>query len=200
MHPNIYLCLCVCVCYTRTYTYTIHLSVCVRTGRRCVCVHQCAMVMDRLCAHGLAGSCCGLGLKPETLHRASPSRRRGPRAASARRRSTRSTRRRGSMPTSARGTPRPSTCCTRYAPLAARRRALRRTRSAGLRCGAAGCGRRHRRCARACAHVQALALRGAMGVGTAARRGGSVHASEYIYVCASVCSTLSPTLSIYLCV
>ena len=29
-----------------------------------------------------------------------------------------------------------------------------------------------------CAHVQALALRGAMGVGTAARRGGSSHASE----------------------
>jgi hypothetical protein len=29
-----------------------------------------------------------------------------------------------------------------------------------------------------CAHVQALALRGAMGAGTAARRGGSVHVSE----------------------
>jgi hypothetical protein len=28
--------------------------------------------MDRLCAHALAGSCCGLGLKPETLTRASP--------------------------------------------------------------------------------------------------------------------------------
>ncbi len=28
--------------------------------------------MDRLCAHALAGSCCGLGLKPETLNRASP--------------------------------------------------------------------------------------------------------------------------------
>ena len=27
--------------------------------------------MDRLCAHALAGSCCGLGLKPETLSRAS---------------------------------------------------------------------------------------------------------------------------------
>ena len=35
-------------------------------------MHQCAMVIDRLCAHGLAGSCCGLGLKPETLSRASP--------------------------------------------------------------------------------------------------------------------------------
>jgi surface protein len=30
------------------------------------------MGMDRLCAHGLAGSCCGLGLQPETLNRASP--------------------------------------------------------------------------------------------------------------------------------
>ena len=30
------------------------------------------MGMDRLCAHAVAGSCCGLGLKPETRHRASP--------------------------------------------------------------------------------------------------------------------------------
>jgi hypothetical protein len=30
------------------------------------------MVMDRLCARALAGSCCGLGLEPETLNRASP--------------------------------------------------------------------------------------------------------------------------------
>ena len=29
-------------------------------------------VMDRLCAHESAGSCCGLGLKPEPRHRASP--------------------------------------------------------------------------------------------------------------------------------
>ena len=28
-------------------------------------------VMDRLCAHALAGSCCGLGLTPETRSRAS---------------------------------------------------------------------------------------------------------------------------------
>ncbi len=32
-----------------------------------------------MCARALAGSCCGLGPKPETLSRASPSRRRGPR-------------------------------------------------------------------------------------------------------------------------
>jgi surface protein len=43
----------------------------VRIGQRYVCVHQCAMGMDRLCAHALAGSCCGLGLHPETVNRAS---------------------------------------------------------------------------------------------------------------------------------
>jgi surface protein len=31
-----------------------------------------AMVMDRLCAHALAGSCCGLGRKSETRSSASP--------------------------------------------------------------------------------------------------------------------------------
>jgi hypothetical protein len=30
------------------------------------------MGMDRQCARALAGSCCGLGLNPETLNRASP--------------------------------------------------------------------------------------------------------------------------------
>jgi hypothetical protein len=73
MHPNIYVCVCVCLCvcvgvcacYTRMYTYIIHLFVYVRIGRGYVCVHQCAMVMDRLWAHALAGSCCGLGLNPK---------------------------------------------------------------------------------------------------------------------------------------
>jgi hypothetical protein len=103
------------------------------------------MAMDRLCAHALAGSRCGLGLKPETLNRASPSRRRGPRAASARRRSAR---RRRSTRTSARGTPRRSPRCTWYALLLARRRTLWRTRSAGLRCGTAiGVDRLRLRCA-----------------------------------------------------
>ncbi len=74
MYPNmhVYTYECVCVCVLHAYTYIIHLSVCVRIGRRYACVHQCAMVMDRLCAHGLAGSCCGLGLQPLTLNRASP--------------------------------------------------------------------------------------------------------------------------------
>ncbi len=58
MHPNI-------VYVLHAYTCLIHLSVNARIGRRYACVHQCAMVMDRLCAHALAGSCCGLGLIPK---------------------------------------------------------------------------------------------------------------------------------------
>jgi hypothetical protein len=54
----------VCVCVFHAYAYIIHLSVNVRIGRGYVCVHQCAMGMDRLCAHALAGSCCGLGRNP----------------------------------------------------------------------------------------------------------------------------------------
>ncbi len=57
MHPNIYICVCECVCVLHAYTYIMHLSVYVRIGRGYVCVHQCAMVMGRLCAHALAGLC-----------------------------------------------------------------------------------------------------------------------------------------------
>jgi hypothetical protein len=63
VYPNVNICVCVCVCYM--LTYSVHLSVYVRIGRGYVCVYQCAMVMDRLCAHALAGSCCGLGLNPK---------------------------------------------------------------------------------------------------------------------------------------
>jgi hypothetical protein len=63
MHPNLSIYMCGCVLHA--YTYIIHLSGYVRIGRRHVCVHQCAMGMDRLCAHALAGSCCGLGLNPK---------------------------------------------------------------------------------------------------------------------------------------
>ena len=72
MHPYIHTCVRACVRVLHAYTYVIHLSVYVRIGRGDVCVNQCAMGMDRLCAHASAGSCCGLGLQPETLHRASP--------------------------------------------------------------------------------------------------------------------------------
>jgi hypothetical protein len=124
-HASEYIYLFVCVCVFQAYTYMIHSFVCVRIGRRYVCVHQCAIGMDRLCAHALAGSCCGLGLQPETVR--ALARRRRPRAASAHRRSSR---RRRSTPTSARGTPCPSPTCPWYAPLPARRRALWLTRSA----------------------------------------------------------------------
>jgi surface protein len=153
------------------------------------------MVMDRLCAHALAGSCCGLGLQPETLNRASPC-------------------------------PSASTACgfgaqafyyasafnanigawntasvSNMELVCAARGPPARTTADALGRGSVLLGRL---CAAAppmrafCAHVQALALRGALGVGTAARRGGSVHAFEYIYVCASVCSALVHTVSIYL--
>ncbi len=62
MHPNIYIYECVFRTLHNPHTYIIHVSVYVRIGRGYVCEHQCAMGMDRLCAHALAGSCCGLGL------------------------------------------------------------------------------------------------------------------------------------------
>jgi hypothetical protein len=54
MHPNIYIYVCACVLHVYMYIH-INVSVYVRIGRGYVCVHQCAMVMDRLCAHALAG-------------------------------------------------------------------------------------------------------------------------------------------------
>jgi hypothetical protein len=185
------------VCAGYMLTYSIHLSVYVRIGRGYECVHQCAMVTDRLCARALAGSCCGLGLNPKPSTVRALARRRGLSAASARRRSTR---RRRSTPTSARGTPRGSPRCPMYAPLPARRRALWRMRSAGAAmqrgplCAAAPPMR---------ARVRTRAgtrLRGALGVGTAARRGGSMRVSEYrcIQMGACVCYAFIHTISIYL--
>ncbi len=157
VHVSIHICVYMCVCLLHAYTYIIHLSVCVRIGRGYACVHQCAMVMDRLCAHGLAGSCCGLGLKPETLNRASPC----PSAwtacgfgAQAFQSATAFNANIGAWNTAS------VTTLASVCAFSARRRALWRTRSAGLLCGAACCARRHRRCARACAHVQAVACAG----------------------------------------
>ncbi len=65
MHPNFYKYVFVCACVLHAYTYIIHVFVYSRIGRSNECVHQCAMVMDRLCAHALAGSCCGLALNPK---------------------------------------------------------------------------------------------------------------------------------------
>jgi hypothetical protein len=157
MYVNEYIHMCVCKLYV--YTYIIHLSIYVRIGRGYERVHQspvCDGDGSAVCAR-VGGLVLRARPKPETLSRASRARRRRPRAASARRRSRR---RRRSTPTSARGTPRQCRTCKGYAPLPARRRALWRTRSAGLRYGAAGCVRRHRRCARAWAHVQALGCAG----------------------------------------
>jgi hypothetical protein len=129
--------------------------------------------------------------EPETLNRASRARRRRPRAASARRGSPQ---RRLSTRTSARGTPRRSPRCTGYAPLPTRRRALWRTRSAWLRCGAARCVRRHRRCARACAHVQALACAGrCVEERPAGGEGRYMHPNMYIYIYVYVCVRLCVT-------
>jgi hypothetical protein len=64
MYPNIYIYMCVCARVLHAYTCIIQF-ICIcenRPGH--VCVYECAMVMDWLCAHTLAGSCCGLGLKP----------------------------------------------------------------------------------------------------------------------------------------
>jgi hypothetical protein len=140
------------------HTYNIHLSVDVRIGRDNECVHQCAMGMDRLCAHALAGSCCGLGLKPETLNRASPC----PSASTACGCGAQAFQS-ASVFNANIGAWNTASVVSLYSVCAAfpaRRRALWQTRSAGLRCGAARCVRRHRRCARACAHVQALACAG----------------------------------------
>ena len=176
MHPNtyIYIYVCVCVRVLHAYTYIIHVSVYVRIGRGYECVHQCAMVMDRLCAHALAGSCCGLGPNPKPEAVRALARRRwtacgfGAQAfeyASA-----------FNANIGAWNTARVTLLYGVCAAFSARRRTNGGTRSAGLRCGAAGCVRWHRRCARACAHVQALACAGPLGVGAAARRGASIHA------------------------
>jgi hypothetical protein len=126
---DVYICMFACGFYV--HTYIIHLSVYVRIGRGDECVHQCAMVTDRLCECmrlRRAGVLLGEGVQRghrrvehRCRHHAVPSMRRlfGPAA---------------------------RTMAGRARP--------------GLRCGAARCARRHRRCARACAHVQALACAG----------------------------------------
>ncbi len=161
MHIYIYIYICVCacvcasVCVLNAYTYVIHLYVYVRIGRGYECVHQCAMEMDRLCAHALVGSCCGLGLKPETLYRASPC----PSAWTACGFGAQAFRSVFNANIGAWNTARVTSLsyvCAAPGPAA-------RTMADTLRRGfgaAGGCARRHRRCARACAHVQALSCAG----------------------------------------
>ncbi len=167
------------------YTYIIRLSVYVRTGRRYACVHQCATVTDRLCAHGLAGSCCGLGLNPETLNRAKPC----PSAwtacgfgAQAFRSASAFSADIGAWNT-ARVTTLVSVCAARGPAARTTADALgRASMRRGRLCAAAPPMR-----ARALRTRAGTRLRGAVGVGTAARRGGSVHVSEYIHICVCVC-------------
>ncbi len=81
--------------------------------------------------------------------------------------------------------------------LPARRRALWRTRSAGVRCGAAGCSRRHRRCAGVRTRG-GTRLRGAMCGGMAARSRDSIYVSEYISI--HIPCDILYTIHIYVCI
>ncbi len=184
-----------CVCKFYVYTYIIHFSVCVRIGRRYVCVHQCAMGMDRLCAHALAGSCCGLGPKPETLGRASPCPSAwtacgvGAQAFG------------GASAFNANIGAWNTASVTTLASVCAAPGPAARTMADALGRAAV---RRGRLCAAAPpmrARVRTHAgtrLRGAMGVGTAARRGGSVHVHEYMYIYMCVCKFYVYTYIIHL--
>jgi hypothetical protein len=111
------------------------------------------MAMDRLCAHAVAGSCCGLGLNPETLNRASPC-------------------------------PSASTACGFGL------QAFISASAFNANIGAWNIAR--------VTTLNYVCARFNMGVGMTGRRGGSVPASEYIYMCVCVRSTLSHPLSIYL--
>jgi hypothetical protein len=188
MHPNIYIyiSICVCVCVLHANTYIILLSVYVRIGRGFVCVQHCAMAIDRLCVHGLAGSCCGLGLNPETLNLASP----GPSAwtacgfgAQVFYDSLWFNANIGAWNT-ARVTDLFQVCA---APGPAARTMADALGRASMRRG--------RLCAAAPpmrARVRTRAgtrLRGGLGVGTAGRTGGSIHASQCIHISVRVCVT-----------
>jgi hypothetical protein len=155
------------------------------------------MGMDRLCAHALAGSCCGLGLIPETLNRANPCPSAwtacgfGAQAFNLAKAFNANI---GAWNTAA--------VTTLYAVCAAPGPAARTMADALGRASV----RRGPLCAAAPpmrARVRTRAgtgLRGAMGVGSAAPRGGSIHASEYRYMCVRVCVLLAYTYIIHLSV
>jgi hypothetical protein len=138
------------------------------TDARTCCAHVRAHVGARLGAPGTAPNCASPF--PSALTACGSVRRLSSRC----RRSTR---------TSACGTPRRWRTCTRYAPPsgpAARHRSGRGRARPGLRCGAAVCVRQPRRCAGVRTRV-GTRLRGAVCLGMAARRRGSIHAHDYIY-------------------
>jgi hypothetical protein len=180
MHPDIYIYIYISVCVRvlHAYTYIIHLSVYVRIGRGDVCVHQCAMGDGSAAFACVAGSCCGLGLKPkpETV-RAVPVGVDRVRL------------RRADVPVGV-GVQR------EYRRVEHRGRhhfgrGMRRSLPGGAHYG--GRARRGFGAARPVVRVRVRTragtrLRGASGVGTAGRRGGSMHASFYIYICACLCA------------
>jgi hypothetical protein len=145
---------------TRTYTvyvYTMHACIYIH-ARLATPTNGSPMRARRThaptcCVRALACAHVRYGARASAPTHASAFRRRRPRVASARRRSSR---RRRSMRTSARGTPRLWRTWLMYAPpfRPGRRATAGGTRSAGRRCGAdllcgAGrCARRRRRCAR----------------------------------------------------
>jgi hypothetical protein len=154
------------------------------------------MAMDRLCAHALAGSCCGLGLQPETRNRASPCLTVwtacgfGAKAFSANTFNANI----GAWNTASVYTM--QGVCAAPGP-AARTMADALGRGFDAARPVVRGGTADTR-----AHVRTRAstrLRGALGVGTAARRGGSIHASEYIHIFVRLCyKRYVHTLSIYL--
>ncbi len=152
--------------------------------------------MDRLCAHGLAGSCGGLGLKPETRNRASPC----PSAwtacgfgAQAFQSASAFNANIGAWNTAA---------VTSLATVCAARGPAARTTADAL-------GRASVRRGRLCAAARPMRARVGTRVGTRLARG---HGCRYgraegrfgtcirisTYICVCVCSTLTHTLSIYL--
>ncbi len=146
-----------CVLHVNTYMHYPFIRICENRSGLCMRGRVCDGDGSAVCAR-VGGLVLRARPEPETLTRASPCHRRGPRAASARRRSPRRWR---STRTSARGTPPLSPRCPKYAPPFRPGGAHYGGRARpGLRCGAAGCARWHRRCARACAHVQAMACAG----------------------------------------
>ncbi len=188
MHPNIYRSICVCVSVLHAYTYILHFI--------CKCENRSGLCMRAPVCDGDGSAVCarvgGLVLRarpePETVNRASPAHRRRRRcgfgaqafsAASAFNANI------GAWNTAAVTTL--SYVCAAPGPAA-------RTMADAL-------GRASMRRGRLCAVAPPMRarvrtrggtrLRGALGVGTAARRGGSIHASQYtyIYMCVSVCVT-----------
>ena len=145
-------------------------------------MHQCAMGMDRLCAHALANSWCGLGLRPETLRRASPCPSASTACGFGAQAFYSFT---GVSAFNANIGAWNTASVSNMAYVCAPPGAAARTMADAL--GRASM-RRSLLCVaappmRACVRTRAgTRLRGALGVGTAGRRGGSIHASKCIYI------------------